>query len=93
MSEVTHEQTTANLEIIAGWLHTALKANQKLYRKLDVAEAEAAHWRRVVEWYASPEQWRVHCDDRGRDTFTFRYGEDGGWVAAQALKKWRQNNG
>lgn len=65
---------------------------EALRRRAEVAEAEAAHWRRVVEWYASPEQWRVHCDDRGRDQFTFRYGEDGGWVAAQALKKWGANN-
>ena len=65
---------------------------ETLRRRVDVAEAEAAHWKRVVEWYASPEQWRVHCDDRGRDSFTFRFGEDGGWVAKQALKKWGANN-
>lgn len=64
----------------------------QLRRRVDVLEAEAQHWKQVVLWYASPEQWRVHCDDRGRDSFTFRYGEDGGWVAKQALKKWGPNN-
>lgn len=64
----------------------------QLHRRVDVLQAEAAHWKRVVEWYASPEQWRAHTDDRGRDTFTFKYGEDGGFVAQQALKKWRANN-
>lgn len=71
-------------------LHEQVEAAR---RRAELAEAEAAHWRRVVDWYASPEQWVVNCDDRGRDTFTFRYGDDGGWVAAQALKKWGANNG
>lgn len=52
------------------------------------SKQEAAHWRRVVEWYADPEQWRVLTDDRGRDTLTFRWGDDGGFVARQALKAW-----
>lgn len=63
----------------------------QLRRRVEVAETEAAHWRRVVEWYASPEQWRTFTDDRGRENFTFKYGEDGGFVAQQALKKWRAN--
>lgn len=65
---------------------------ETMKRRAELAEVEALHWRRVVEWYADAENWRVHCDDRGRDTFTFRYGEDGGWVAKQALKMWGANN-
>ena len=57
-------------------------------RDLDLARAEAAHWRQVVEWYASPAQWVGYTDDRGRENFTFRYGDDGGWVARQALRQW-----
>lgn len=58
-------------------------------RRAEVAEAEAAHWKKVVEWYADAEQWRILCDDRGRDTFSFRWGDDGGWVARQAIMKWQ----
>ena len=72
-------------------LETKHEELEAVRRRAEVAEAEALHWRRVVEWYASPEQWRTHTDDRGRDTFTFRYGEDGGWVAKQALKMWQAN--
>lgn len=70
-------------------LHEELTA---VRRALDLVTAEARHWRRVVEWYADAEQWRILCDDRGRDTFNFRWGDDGGWVARQAIAQWNGNN-
>lgn len=63
-----------------------------LRRSLEVAKSEAVHYKRVVEWYADPEQWREHKDDRGRDTFTFKFGEDGGFVARSALALWKINS-
>lgn len=62
-----------------------------LRRRAELAEAEAEHWRRVVEWYADPAQWEELVDDRGRETLRFRYGDDGGVVARRALSMWRAN--
>lgn len=62
-----------------------------LRQRAELAEAEAEHWRRVVLWYADPEQWEELVDPRGREALRFRWGDDGGKVARRALKMWRAN--
>lgn len=69
-----------------------LEAHGRLLRELvqerDLLLLERDHYRRCVEWYASSEQWQTLTDDRGRDTFTFRWGDDGGYMARTSLRRW-----
>lgn len=69
-----------------------LEAHGRLLRELvqerDLLLMERDHYRRCVEWYASSEQWQTLTDDRGRDTFTFRWGDDGGFMARTSLRRW-----
>lgn len=60
-------------------------------RELAAVRLERDHYIECVRWYASPEQWTPVTDDRGRETLTFCWGDDGGAKAALCLRRW--NNG
>lgn len=58
-------------------------------RELEAVRLERDHYLRCVQWYASPEQWTPVTDDRGRETLTFCWGDDGGQKAALCLRMWQ----
>lgn len=67
---------------------TQVQLISELVRERDALILERDHYKRCVEWYASSEQWQTLTDDRGRDTFTFRWGDDGGFMARTSLRRW-----
>lgn len=67
---------------------TQVQLITELVKERDTLRLERDHYRRCVEWYASAEQWQPLTDDRGRDTFRFRWGDDGGYMARTSLLRW-----
>jgi hypothetical protein len=61
-----------------------------LRRALDNMRAERDELLSCVRWYASPEQWKPVTDDRGRETLTFAWGDDGGAHAKRSLARWTE---
>ena len=61
-----------------------------LRRALDNMRAERDELLACVRWYASPAQWKPVKDDRGRETLTFAWGDDGGERARLSLARWGQ---
>lgn len=72
---------------------TQVQLITELVKERDALLLERDHYRRCVEWYASPEQWQTLTDDRGRDTFRFRWGDDGGYMARTSLLRWGKLGG
>lgn len=67
---------------------TQVQLISELVRERDALILERDHYRRCVEWYANSEQWQPMSDGRGRDTLTFRWGDDGGYMARTSLLRW-----
>ena len=63
---------------------------QVLRRALHGVMAERDELLATVRWYASPAQWKPVTDDRGRETLTFCWGDDGGAHAKRSLARWGQ---
>jgi hypothetical protein len=63
---------------------------QTLRRALHGVMAERDELLSCVRWYASPAQWTPVKDDRGRETLTFCWGDDGGERARLSLARWGQ---
>ena len=76
------------IETQAQLIREVVTERDRLRIEVDSLRLERDHMRRCVEWYASSEQWTRHTDDRGREDFTFAFGEDGGYVARQCLRRW-----
>lgn len=62
-----------------------------LRRERDMLRIERDHYFKCVCWYAAPENWTPMHDDRGRETFTFRWGDDGGYMARASLARFGPN--
>ena len=61
-----------------------------LRRALNNMRAERDELLACVRWYASTEQWTPVTDDRGRESLTFAWGDDGGAHAKRSLARWGQ---
>lgn len=70
-------------------LEVALREVETLRRELAAVRLERDHYLECVRWYASPVQWKPVTDDRGRESLTFCWGDDGGAKAALCLRRWQ----
>lgn len=69
-------------------IETQAQLIRELVHERDTLRLERDHYLRCVQWYASSEQWTPMADGRGRETFTFRWGDDGGYMARTSLRRW-----
>lgn len=60
-----------------------------LRQALENMRAERDELLACVRWYASAAQWKPVTDDRGRESLTFCWGDDGGAAAKRCLARWR----
>lgn len=58
---------------------------EHLRRQREVDQAQLRGYEKALNWYADAANWAEQVDDRGRETFRWRWAEDGGEMARHAL--------
>lgn len=66
---------------------------ERLRRQHEIDRIQLGAYEKALGWYGDANNWAEQVDDRGRETFRWRWAEDGGEMARHALSVWRQSHG